>query len=65
MKLIVDKEIGEINLMIADEISVSIKMKKEVEKFMYSLADLKIMIDEIEKITHYERSETKKTKKKQ
>ena len=65
MKLIVDKEIGEINLMIADEISVSIKMKKEIEKFMYSLADLKIMIDEIEKITHYERSETKKNKKKQ
>ena len=65
MKLIVDKEIGEINLMIADEISVSIKMKKEVEKFMYSLADLKIMIDEIEKITHYERSETKKNKQKQ
>ena len=65
MKLVVDKEIGEINLMIADEISISIKMKKEVEKFMYSLADLKIIIDEIEKITHYERSETKKNKQKQ
>ena len=42
-ELILEKVISEFNLMIADEILISTKIKKK--KFIYSLICLKILID--------------------
>ena len=44
--------------MITYEISISTKnQKKEIEKFVYNLKNWKILIDKMEKINYYKRSE--------